>query len=89
MLSCISKAAASRLREVIFSLNAAPVRLNQEYCVQFGPPQCKKNHRTMEQVQQRICKISRVMDKERLNKLSLFSLKHVGLGEVLFLSVNT
>lgn len=42
VLSCISKAEASRLREVIFSLNAALVGLNQEYCVHFRAPQCRK-----------------------------------------------
>ncbi|KAK4816685.1 hypothetical protein QYF61_019921 [Mycteria americana] len=76
---CISKAAASGPREVILPLNSALVGLNQEYCAQLWAPQCRKNIDQLEQVQQRIGKISRGLEhvryKERLRTLGLFSPK--------------
>lgn len=100
MPGCTSKAVVSGLREVILPLNSAPAGLNQEYCVQLWAPQRKKNIDQLEQVQQRISKISRGLEpvsyKERLSKLGLFSLKMKGilkkmgeLGEALLLSITT
>lgn len=66
------------------STNGTKLRI---LCPVWGSP-VEENHWTVEQVQQRTHKISRVMDKEKLKKLSLFSLKmkQMGLGEALFLS---
>lgn len=53
LLGCISKHTTSRLREVI--LYSAVVRPHTECCVQFQPPQHKRN--TVERVQRKVTKI--------------------------------
>jgi len=58
MPGCISNAAASGLREVILPLSSVLVGLNQESCVQLWAPQLQKNVHQVEQVQQRISKMS-------------------------------
>lgn len=75
MPGCISKAAASGLREVILPLNSALVGLNQEYCVQLWTSHIDQ----LEQVQQRISNISRGLEhmryKERLREVGLLALR--------------
>lgn len=62
ILGCITKSAASRLREVILILCLAQGRLYLESCVQFGAPWYKRDMDILERVQQRATKMVRGLE---------------------------